>query len=86
MDDHSSRPHRSPRRTAAKVVEQVTALRAERDWEPARIGPRLGLPVPTVARILRRKGIPRLCDVDLAYGNDCAARSAATSTLHQETW
>ncbi|WP_432545212.1 IS481 family transposase, partial [Kineococcus sp. SYSU DK002] len=66
MTDRSSRPHRSPRQTALEVVEQVKALRIERGWGPARIGPRLGLPTSTVAKILRREGMPRLCDVDLA--------------------
>jgi len=66
MDDRSSRPHRSPSQTPAEVVAAVRALRVERGWGPARIGPKLGLPASTVAKILHREGLPRLCDTDLA--------------------
>ena len=48
------------------MVKQVIHLRATRGWGPARIGPKLGLPVSTVASVIRREELPRLCDVDLA--------------------
>jgi len=48
------------------VVKQVLHLRTTRGWGPARIGPKVGLPVSTVAAVIRRAGLPRLCDVDLA--------------------
>ena len=66
MDDRSSRPHPSPHQAPAEIVEAVKALRFERGWGPARLGPRLGLPTSTVAKILRREDMPRLCDVGLA--------------------
>ncbi|NAZ85198.1 hypothetical protein GTR00_03590 [Kineococcus sp. T90] len=64
--DRSSRPHRSPTRTRRAVVKKVVHLRTTRGWGPARIGPRLGLAVSTVAAVIVREGLPRLCDVDLA--------------------
>ncbi|WP_432545016.1 IS481 family transposase [Kineococcus sp. SYSU DK002] len=66
LADRSSRPHRSPTRTRRAVVKKVVHLRTTRGWGPARIGPKLGLAVSTVAAVIRREGLPRLCDVDLA--------------------
>jgi transposase len=66
MRDTSSRPHRSPRQTPARLERKVCHLRRTRGWGPARIGPKLGLAPSTVHRVLRRAGMPRLRDVDLA--------------------
>jgi len=66
LRDRSSRPHQSPTRTRRAVVKKVVHLRTTRGWGPARIGPKLGIAVSTVAAIIRREGLPRLCDVDLA--------------------
>lgn len=65
LQDASSTPHRSPRRTSNRQVKKVLRLR-RRGWGPARIGPHAGIPASTVAKILRREQMPRLCDVDLA--------------------
>ncbi len=68
LQDRCSRPHRSPRRTAPEVEQQViTARRAHRrgqDW----LGPELGIPARTVGRILRRHGEPYLRDCDPMTG------------------
>jgi transposase InsO family protein len=64
--DRSSRPHRSPTRTRRAMVKKVVHLRTTRGWGPARIGPKLGMPVSTAAAVIRREGLPKLCDVDLA--------------------
>jgi transposase InsO family protein len=64
--DRSSRPHRSPNQTRPRLVGHVVHLRTTRGWGPARIGPRVGLAPSTVGKILRRQGLPRLADVDLA--------------------
>jgi len=64
--ERSSRPHHSPTRTRRAVVKKLVHLRTTRGWGPARIGPKLGLPVCTAAAVNRREGLPRLCDVDLA--------------------
>jgi transposase InsO family protein len=66
MGDRSSRPHRCPHQTRRRLVKKVVHLRTKRGWGPARIGPRVGLPASTVHKILRRQGLPRLADVDLA--------------------
>jgi transposase InsO family protein len=51
MKDRSSRPHRSPRRTPAELVERVGALRRLR-WTGVRIAQQTGLSRATVSRIL----------------------------------
>ena len=66
MVDRSCRPHRQPRLTRPRLARRVLYLRATRGWGPARIGPYLGMPASTVGSVLRRAGVPRLCDVDLA--------------------
>jgi transposase InsO family protein len=68
MQDRSSRPHVSPRRTSARVEACVVAARlAQRrgqDW----LGPELGLPARTVSRILRRHRLPYLRECDPLTG------------------
>jgi transposase InsO family protein len=66
MADRSSRPRRSPRRTRPPVVRKILHLRRTRGWGPARIGPKLGVPVSTVGSVLRRERVPPLGSVDLA--------------------
>jgi transposase InsO family protein len=68
LQDRCSRPHRSPRRTAPEVEQQVIAARRAhrrgQDW----LGPELGIPARTVGRILRRHGEPYLRDCDPMTG------------------
>jgi transposase InsO family protein len=81
MVDRSSRPLHSPRLTRAGLVRRVVHLRVSRGWGPARIGPRLGMPVSTVGKVLRREQMPRLSDVDLATRQ--ATRRAVVRYEHQ---
>jgi len=74
MVDRSSRPHRCPHQTRRRLVKKVVHLRTKRGWGPARIGPRVGLPASTVHKILRRQGLPRLVDVDLATRGELRRR------------
>ncbi|MBA9043868.1 MULTISPECIES: IS481 family transposase [Streptomyces] len=66
--DRSSRPRRTPHRTAAATEAQVCRLRRDRKPGPARIGPILGLPASTVHRILTRHGLNRLAHLDRPTG------------------
>ncbi|MYR84690.1 helix-turn-helix domain-containing protein, partial [Streptomyces sp. SID685] len=66
--DRSSRPRRTPHRTAAATEAQVCRLRRDRKLGPARIGPILGLPASTVHRILTRHGLNRLAHLDRPTG------------------
>lgn len=58
--DRSSRPHRSPARTAEPVRQQVVALRRRHRWGADHIGHELGLAASTVGAILRAEGLGRL--------------------------
>ena len=68
LRDRSSRPHRSPRRTPAKVEAAVVELRRRERRGPDWIGPELGVPARTVSRILRRHRMPYLCQLDPITG------------------
>ena len=68
MTDRSSRPHRSPARTAQHVERRIVALRFTRRWGPHRIGYHLRMPRSTVERVLHRYRRPILTHVDQATG------------------
>jgi transposase InsO family protein len=82
LHDRSSRPHASPRRTSAEVEARVVALREQerrgQDW----IGPELGIPARTVSRILRRRGMPYLREVDPLTGQ--VIRSSKATAVRYE--
>lgn len=68
LRDRSSRPHRTPTRTPDEIEGRVLELRRRerrgQDW----LGPELGLPPRTVARILRRHRVPYLRECDPMTG------------------
>jgi transposase InsO family protein len=68
MNDRSSRPHRSPRRTPTRTERRIIKVRVTRRWGPARIGFLLGLHPSTVHRVLARYGLARLRWLDRATG------------------
>jgi transposase InsO family protein len=68
MADHSSRPHRSPRRTPTHTERRIIKVRILRRWGPARIGYLLGMHPSTVHRVLTRYGLAKLRWLDRATG------------------
>ena len=68
LQDRSSRPQHSPRRTSPAVEAAVVAARRKHrrgsDWLAAE----LGVPARTVSRILRRHQLPYLADCDPLTG------------------
>jgi transposase len=68
MNDRSSRPRTSPRRTPTHTERRVVKVRVLRRWGPARIAYLLGLNPSTVHRILTRYGLARLTHLDRATG------------------
>ena len=82
LQDRSSRPHRSPRRTTADVEAAVLSLRERerrgRDW----IADELGVPARTVSRILARHGVPRLSQLDPITGQ--VIRASKTTAVRYE--
>jgi len=82
LQDRSSRPHRCPRRTRTDLEDAVVALRQDQrrgqDW----LGPELGLPPRTVSRILRRRRLPYLRDLDPVSGEPI--RSSKATAIRYE--
>jgi transposase len=72
--DHSSRPHRSPRRTGEALEQQVEQLRRQR-FTGYHIAQIIGLSRATISRILRRLGLNRWRDI-----SNLPRPSSATST------
>lgn len=63
LEDRSSRPHRSPRKTTTKRVQRIERLRRRRQTG-VEIAQELGLSSATVARVLKQRGLARLWRVD----------------------
>jgi transposase InsO family protein len=68
MTDRSSRPRRSPSRSAQRLERRIVALRFVRRWGPHRIGYHLGVPRSTVGRVLARYRMPLLAHLDQSTG------------------
>lgn len=68
LADRSSRPHRSPNRTSAKVTARITAARVRHFAGPVVLSGILNLPASTIGAVLRREGMPPLCQVDRVTG------------------
>ena len=60
LQDRSSRPHRSPRRTAPSIEAMVLAFRNTERVGRDEIADRTGVPARTISRILADTG-PRTC-------------------------
>ena len=74
LEDRSSRPHASPRRTSVEVEARVLALRAERHRGAVFLAGELGLVASTVGRILRRHQVPALSAIDPITGEPLRRR------------
>lgn len=68
MLDRSSRPHRSPAKTAPAMVRRIVALRWRRRLGPVQIAGELGLATSTVYAVLTRCRINRLSHIDRVTG------------------
>jgi len=68
LDDRSSRPHRCPHQTPARLEQRIVRLRQRRKLGPARIASIVGVPASTVHRVLCRHGLNRLAWMDRPTG------------------
>ena len=66
--DRSSRPHTTPSRTPRSLENQIVAWRRRHRCGPDEISAKLGVCARTVSRVLRRRGMPYLCDCDPMTG------------------
>ncbi len=82
--DRSSRPQRSPRRTAAKTEERICRLRRSTKRGPVFLAARTGVPPSTIWRVLKRHGLNRLSWMDRPAGRviRCYERTAAGELVH----
>jgi transposase InsO family protein len=82
LEDRSSRPHRSPRRTDPRRERSVVAARRKHRCGPAPLARLSGVPERTVSRVLRRAGAPRLSECDPMTGE--VIRASRQSSLRYE--
>lgn len=74
LEDRSSRPHRSPRRTSSEVEAQVLKLRLSSHRGAVFLAGELGLVASTVGRILDRHQVPDLATIDPITGQPIRQR------------
>src|SRR4051812_47998516 len=77
-----SRPHSMPTKTSEEIEQKVLAARAEHRQGPDVLGPKLGVPARTVARILRRHRVPYLRECDPMTGE--VIRSSKQTAVRYE--
>lgn len=82
LHDRSSRPHASPNQTPAVTEDRVVQARQELRGGPQRIAEATGVPARTVARILRRRQVPRLAECDPLTG--APIRASRRTTIRYE--
>ncbi|AEE46546.1 IS481 family transposase [Cellulomonas fimi] len=80
--DRSSRPRTSPSRTPAALEDAICAARARDRSGPDVLGAALGVPARTITRVLRRRGMPLLRDLDPLTGQVVRA-SKATAVRYE---
>ena len=68
LEDRSSRPHTTPRRTNAEIEAQVLALREGSRRGAVFLAGELGLVASSVGRILARHQVPALASIDAITG------------------
>lgn len=82
LQDRSSRPHRMPARTSARVEQKVLTARRRRQRGAVVLAAELGLHASTVGRILARHQVPHLATIDPITGEP--VRSARRSPHRYE--
>lgn len=85
LSDRSSRPHSSPRRSAADKVERAQALRKNHRLTCFAIAERVGLSKGTVERICQDAGLARLPPLDAKPPGPRYERRRVGEVLHIDT-
>ena len=80
--DRSSRPHTCARQTPPDVEDTVIAARLKHQRGPEWLSWETGVPARTITAILRRNGLPRLCEIDPMTGE--VIRASKTTTIRYE--
>ena len=82
LSDRSSRPRRLARLTPPDVEERVCEARSSMLLAPLGLAATTGVPARTCARIVSRRGMPRLADVDRVTG-EVRRRGPATPVRYE---
>jgi transposase InsO family protein len=82
--DRSSRPHRTPSATTAKVETRVLACRAKLRAGRDVVAAATKVPARTVSRILARHGVPRLSECDPITGLPIRASKVTTCRYERD--
>ena len=80
--DRGCRPRRLARLTPREVEERVVRARSELLLAPLGLAAETGVPARTCARIVARRGMPRLADVDRVTG-EVRARGPVTPVRYE---
>ena len=81
LQDRSRRPHRDSNRVSSETEERIVSDRIREKEGPHLVAARLGVPRSTIYRVLCRRGLSRLSDLDRTTGS----RSAMSGTV-QANW
>ena len=82
LDDRGSRPRRLARSTPPEVEDRVCEARSSLLLAPLALAAATGVPARTCARIVARRGLPRLADVDRVTG-EARARGPVTPVRYE---
>lgn len=82
LADRSSRPHSMPARTPRRLENQIVAWRKRHQCGPDEISAKLGVCPRTVSRVLNRRQMPYLRDLDPMTGQVIRA-SKATAVRYE---
>ena len=82
LSDRSSRPRRLARSTPREVEDRVCEARSSMLLAPLGLAAATGVPARTCARIVARRGLPRLADVDRVTG-EIRARGPVTPVRYE---
>jgi transposase InsO family protein len=85
LQDRSSRPGRSPRRSDARKIERAVALRRKQRLTYVCIAERVGLSKSTVARACQAAGLARLPPLQAQAAVKRYERKSAGELLHLDT-
>jgi len=82
LRERSSRPHSCPRQASRDVEDSIVEFRTRERRGPDWIGAELGVPARTVSRVIARRGLPRLEQLDPMTGEVIRA-SKATAVRYE---
>ncbi|GFG52905.1 hypothetical protein MAGR_43460 [Mycolicibacterium agri] len=82
LHDRSSRPHTSPTRVRPSVENQIVAWRKRHRCGPDEIAAKLGICPRTVSRVLNRRQMPHLRELDPMTGQ--LIRASKTTAVRYE--